>query len=469
MIIKLLKGWKENLSLKLIALVIAVFIWLFVSNQNDPTRTVTIQNVPITIVNEDSIGDIGKVAEPTGSDTVTVKVTERKSVVNRLGRNNFYVEADLENINQMNTVPLTVSCENARVSWDEIQITPAALKVNVEDKIEQTFSISVTTTGETASGYAVGRTEIPDGKTILIAGPESLINIINQVVAPVSVAGLNEDKDLTASLRVYDKNGSELTETQLSRLEFKSSSGAVLEDRTLTIRVSLWEERADFPLMVGTTGTPGAGYEVSDVTLLPAAATLIGTPEAFEEVGSILLIKDSVDVSGITENMTAEIDLTSTVEEYTDLRLPADADPLISVQVSVEKTGYLTIDIPMSDITLLNKPDNMKLVFTPADKISFGIRSEDGNMREPNRAGIKASMDLGVCEKEGNYDIPVSITLPEGYTLGGEVIVKVNASDQDTEAQQTLEISSGGEEAQSEADEAGEEEDDEAQGWLNIG
>ena len=98
MIIKVLKGWKENLSLKLIALVIAVFIWLFVSNQNDPTRTVTIQNVPITIVNEDSIGDIGKVAEPTGSDTVTVKVTERKSVVNRLGRNNFYVEATLRTL-----------------------------------------------------------------------------------------------------------------------------------------------------------------------------------------------------------------------------------------------------------------------------------------------------------------------------------------------------------------------------------
>ena len=467
MILDFIKGWKDNLILKLIALVIAVFIWVFVSNQNDPIRTVTIQNVPITIVNEDSVGDIGKVAEPQGSDTVTVKVTERKSVVNRLGRNNFYVEADLENINQMNTVPLTVSCDSARVSWDEIQITPASLKVTVEDKIEQTFSVSITTTGEAASGYAVGRTEIPDGKTILIAGPESLINIINQVVAPVTVMGLNEDKDLTASLRVYDKNGAELTETQMSRLEFKNSSGAVLEDRMLTIRVFLWEERTDFPLMAGTTGTPGAGYEISDVTLLPAATTLIGTPEAFEEVGSILLIKDSVDVTGITQSMTAELDLTSTVEEYDDLRLPADADPLISVQVSVEKTGYITVDIPMSDITLLHKPDNMKLVFTPADKISFGIRSSDGSMREPQEGTIKASMDLSACEEEGNYEIPVSITLPEGYSLGEEVIIKVNAFDQDTEAQQTLDRPAQ-EEVQSEADED-EDEDDAAQSWLNIG
>ena len=444
-----LKSVKDNLALKLIALIIAVLIWLFVSNQNDPSRTITIQNVPITIVNEDSIGDIGKVAEPSGGDTVTVKVTERRSVLNRLGRGNFYVEADLENINQMNTVPLTVTCDNARVSWDEVQITPSSLKVTVEDKIEQTFSISITTSGETAAGYAVGRTEIPDGKTILIAGPESLINIINQVVAPVTVAGMSEDRDLTAHLRVYDKNGSELTDTQMKRLEFKNSSGQVLEDRNVTIHVSLWEERSEFPLEAATTGMPGAGYQISDVTLLPATTTLIGTPEAFKEVGDFLVIAEPVDVEGVTESFSAELDLSSTVEAYDDLRLPADADPLISVQITVEKTGYSTVDIPMSDITLLNKPSNMKLVFTPADKISVGVRSDDGQMRQPDASQIKASLDLSVCRKAGNYDIPVTITLPEGYSQGTEVVVKVNASAQETEAQQTFELPR---ENQSEAD-----------------
>ncbi len=438
--LKVLKGLRENLALKLISVVVALMIWLFVTTQNDPTRTITIQNVPITIVNEDSIGDIGKVAEPAGSDTVTVKVTERRSVVNRLNRNNIHVEADLENINQLNTIPLTVTCDNSRVTWDEIEIRPSSLKVTVEDKIEQTFSVSVTTSGETAAGYAVGRTEIPDGKTILIAGPESLINIINQVVAPVTVAGLNEDKDLTAMLRVYDKNGSELSETQMNRLEFKNSSGTVLEDHSITIRVSLWEERSDFPLQASTSGAPGEGYQISDVTLLPATTTLIGTPEAFEEVGDFLLIADTVDVTGITESLTAELDLTSTVEAYDELRLPADADPLISVQITVEKTGYSTVDIPMSDITLLNKPASMKLVFTPADKISVGVRSDDGDMREPDPDEIKASMDLSACKEVGNYEIPVSIVLPEGYSQGEEVIVKVSASPVEEEAQQAIEL-----------------------------
>ena len=136
-----------NLVLKLIALVMGFLIWLMVTNSDDPTRSLILSNVPITIVNEDSIADIGKVVEPEGSSTVTLKVTERRSVLNRLARNgsDFYVEADLENINEMNTVPLTVNCTNPNVTWDEISINPSALKVKLEDKMEQAFVAAVTT------------------------------------------------------------------------------------------------------------------------------------------------------------------------------------------------------------------------------------------------------------------------------------------------------------------------------------
>lgn len=424
----------KNFALKLIALVMAVLVWGFVSNRDDPVRSMVIQNVPITIVNEDSIGDIGKVAEPAGADTVNLKVTERRSVLNRLSRNDFYVEADLENINQLSTVPLTATCENSRVTWDEIALTPSSLKVIVEDKTEQTFAVSVTTTGEVADGYAVGLTEVAEGKTILIAGPVSLINIINQVTAPVSVAGLSRDSDLRSILHVYDKNGAELTESQLQRLEFKSSSGTVLTERVLTVKVSLWEERTEFPLEIETTGRPGAGYRVSQVTLVPSSTTLIGTKEAFERIGDRLKIADGVAVDGITDNLTTEIDLSSTVEQYEDLKIPAGVDPQISVQVTVEKTGYSTVDIPLSDVILENKPEDMKLVFTPADKISVGVRSGNGDPALPDAGAIKARMDLSSCEKPGNYEIPVTFDLPKGYTVADEVVVKVSASEPDKEA-----------------------------------
>jgi methyl-accepting chemotaxis protein len=98
---KIVTTLTRDLGLKAIALVIACVIWVFVTNSNNPVRSITITNVPINLLNEDSIADIGKVAEPAGTDMVTLKVTERRSVLNRLNRSNFDVTADLENINEM--------------------------------------------------------------------------------------------------------------------------------------------------------------------------------------------------------------------------------------------------------------------------------------------------------------------------------------------------------------------------------
>ncbi len=446
---KVIKALTGNLALKIISLVFAFVIWVLVTNNNNPIRSMTISNVPITIVNEDSIGDIGKVAEPEGSDTVTLKLTERRSVLNKLNRNNFYVEADLETMNEMDTVPLTVVCDNAAVTWDEIAISPSSLKVKVEDKIEQTFPISVITTGEVADGYAVGKTEVEDGKNILIAGPESLVNIIGQVNAPVSVSGMSEDSDVTATLRVYDKNGAELTETQLGRLEFKTVSGDVIPDRAVPVSLSLWEVRTDIPLKIEAVGVPAFGYRVGSITAVPATVTLAGTKEAFEKIGSVLTVTDPVVVDGLSQSTEQELDLSSTLEAYEDVKLPADMDPVISVRVGIEKTGYSTLDLPLSSIVLLNKPEDRKLVFTPADKVTISVKAEDTN-EALTVDMIEATMDLEPCEEPGNYDIPVEVILPEGYSLSDEVIIKVSSSDTEEDELAGFQIRSatGEEEAQ---------------------
>ena len=440
---KIIKTLTRDLALKIIAVITAFIIWVFVTNSNNPVRSITISNVPINLINEESIADIGKVVEPIGSDTVTLKVTERRSILNRLSRSNFNVEADLETINEMDSVPLTVTCDNPAVTWDEISISPSSLKVNVEDKVEQTFAVSVVASGEVAPGYAVGKTDIQEGKTILIAGPASLINIIGQVNAPISVSGLREDKDLPSALRVYDKNGSELTESQMNRLEFKTSSGDVIEDYTVIVSISLWQLRSNIPLRVEASGVPADGYRVESITAIPSTVTLAGTAEAFEKIGSVLTVAERVTVDGLSDDSEQEIDLTSTLEQYEDLKLPADADTVVSVLIGIKRTGYNTVDIPLSDITLLNRPQNRKLVFTPADKITISVKADNTDNLPVAAEDIQAVMDLLECREPGNYDIPVSITLPEGYTLSDEVVVKVSSTDTGTE-DNTAQIRSSG-------------------------
>ena len=426
-----------NLWLKFLSLVIGAAIWLMVSNADNPTRTQLFTNIPINIVNKDSIADIGKVVEPEGNGTVTLRVTEKRSVLEKLSKSGsaFYVEADMNNITELNTVPLTVTCSNAAVTWDEIEVLPSSLKVTLEDKVEQTYVASVSVDGSPASGYEVGSTTILEGKNIVIAGPRSLMNIINQVVAPINVAGMEEDAVLSGTLKVYDKNGDTFSDSQLSSLEFKDEVGNVIPDHTVNVSVDLWKIKTDVPIVVTTTGIPAWGYNVTRITTIPETISVAGTEEALETLGSEFNVAEPVDVSGSKETVTAEIDLTNTLSGMDGIKLITDADPTVQVSVAIEANGDVTLSVPLSNINFENRPDKMSLVVTPADEVSVKIHPQSTDARTLTASDLTLSADLASCAEEGSYEIPITVTLPEGYELAENVSITVVSTRQEEQTE----------------------------------
>ena len=430
----------RNIGLKIAALVIAFFVWVGVTNTNNPVKTQLFTNVPITIVNQDAVADIGKVVEQQGNGTVTLRVTDRRSVLSQLARNgsDFYVEADMKNLNSMNTVPLTVTCSNPQVTWDKIEVLPSSLSVKLEDKVEQTYVASISTNGTPATGWEVGSSSVTTGKNIVLAGPSSLMRRINQVVAPVDVAGLSSDYTLSSVLKVYDKNGDELTDAQMKSLEFKDATGTVIKDHTVKVMVDLWKIRTDVPIRIRTTGTPAWGYRVSSIKMIPETISVAGTDEALAELGDELTVKDVINVSGAKENVKQEINLEDTLDQMSGLKLISDADPSVEVEVSIEKNGDVTLDIPLSDIVVQNRPEGMELVFTPADKISVSVHAMEDDEKPLTAKDISLSIDLSQCADPGSYEIPVHVTVPDGYELAGDVSLTVVSAKQEaaTEADQ---------------------------------
>ncbi len=427
---KIHKALLGNLWLKLLSVLIAIGIWVVVSDANNPTRTILFTNVPITIVNQDAVAEIGKVIEAQGSGTVTLRVTEKKSVLEKLNRSgsDFYVEADMNNITDINTVPLTVSCSNPVVTWDEIDVSPSSLKVKLEDKVEQTYVASVAAEGVPASGYEVGTSTITEGKNIVIAGPGSLMNIINQVVAPINVDGIKEDISLVSTLKIYDKNGDLFTDAQMSNLEFKDESGNILDNHKVEVNVYLWKIRTDVPIKVKTTGAPAWGYRVSDITTIPETISVAGTDEALEKMGDEFDVSDLIDVSGATEDVTQEIDLSATLAQTEGLKLISGADPSVQVEVVIEASGDVTLQIPLTAIAFVNKPEGMDLVFTPADEVSVKVHALSVDAKKLSAEELTLSCDLSPCAAEGSYEIPVSVALPEGYELAADVTLTVVAT-----------------------------------------
>lgn len=419
-----------NLGLKFLSLVVAFVIWLLIVNIDNPIRSALFRDVKIQVANEDSVTEIDKVFDITSAETVVLRVTERRSVLQSLSRDDFVVTANMEDLNEMNSVPLTVTCSNPNVTWDEIQIVPSSMQVQLEQKKQSEFVVNISVSGQPGRGFEVGRTEVVDGKTVQIAGPESMLNRISQVVASVDVSRVRTDQRLKAVLSVIDKNGDSFTETQMSRLQVMDANGVLLSENTVLVDVSLWEVRSDIPIQVEVDGTPAPGCRVAGVTLMPTSVSLAGTPEALKALDGRLVLGEAVSAEGRSDNFNSEFDLTETLADYTDLKLAAGTDPMLTVSVQIERTGDRTLDIPLSNLEVLNRPEEMVLTFSPADVIPVSIHGEV-SQQPVTVSDIRASIDLGVCEEAGTYTIPVEIELPEGYTLISDVNLVVTATEQE--------------------------------------
>ena len=87
------------------------------------------------------------------------------------------------------------------------------------------------------------------------------------------------------------------------------------------------------------------------------------------------------------------------------------------------RTDYAEYEIPVNSITVNNKPSDTDLVFD-REKITVRILGTEEALENLKEAQIALSIDLksyGV----GEYEVPVQITLPDGYTSLDTVKVKL--------------------------------------------
>lgn len=427
----------HNMGLKLLSVLAACLIWLVVMDNNDPVNIQVYKNVPITIKNEDTITNANKtytVVDDT--DKVNVYVTARRSVRSRLSTSSFTVKADLENYNEaLGSVPLEFSCTDPSVQPENLRIVPSSLKIKMEDKVEQSFAPVVTVSDKPAKGYELGRTTLPNGDTIKIAGAQSLINIIGKVTVPVEISNFTESTQGRYAIRIEDKNGTTFNESQMAGLEIKGADGVVLQDNMLDVGIEIWKIYEDIPIKVQTSGEPAAGYRVTNITMTPAMVNLAASESAIEKLGGSLILDDVISIEGVSAGRELTFDVNDTLSKYADIRLQAETASVVTVNLQVEEVGSKTFDFPVSELELKNAPQGKKLIFTPTDKLQINVRSTEENLQNLSASDIKAALDLTACAENGNYTIAVEVTLPDNCELGADVTIVVNVGDIESETE----------------------------------
>ena len=401
----------ENPGLKLLALVMAVLLWLIIVNIEDPVDTKRFTNIAVTIQNESIILNDGKMYQIT-NDTATVDVTvsAKRSILTRIQSSDIVATANVENLQLDSMIPITITIPAYEGRYESAVTYPTNMQISIEDIKTNKFPITAELTGTLRDGYFVESTTItPDNVTI--SGPESVVSSISSVVARTNVSGVSSDTDLSGTLVLYDADNKEIDQSLLT---------TNLGDAGLTVSVHIMET-LKVPISVSTTGIPASGYTVGEVTCEPSSVPLTGKEGVFENLSKIKI--PPIDVSGKSETIETVIDLS----DY----LPAGAsfadtdDEKVLVTVTIEKYGTKTINWPTGSIVVQNAPNGYSVSYPDTSEVAFEIQGREEALSKLSASDVKVTIDLSECTKGGEYTVPLSVRLPDGCSLSDSVEVKI--------------------------------------------
>lgn len=408
------KKLRSNLGLKLLSLVIAILIWYVVVDNNDPVETAQ-YSVRITVENESYIRNgTQDYRIDDAYKTVTVYIKANRSKLKNITSDDITVTADLTQIVDLDSdpvmVPLTASCSG--ISQTAITLSRTAIPITIESISSKEFPVTVST-GDSSPGsdYEVGTTTA-NPESVIINGPESIVDSIDSVIAEIDVTGMTADGTKQATLKILDKNSEELSdETIEDDLTF---DGGVPD---VSVYVDLWKKQSDVSLEVNYSGEPASGYQVTNVSTTPETITVVGTDSALAELednGNVISIpEDLISVDGATTDVSVTIEMDDIMPD--DIRPASTMADTLTVTLTILPDEGKELNLPVEDITTNNLDSSLTVSY---DQTTLAVRvsGDSEDLSDLKTSDIEASIDLS-GKGEGDYTVDVQVTLPDGITL----------------------------------------------------
>jgi len=398
----------SNLSTLILALVLAVVVWLSAVTASNPNVERS-RTVPLEIVGLDPdmlvVGNL-----PT---QVRVTLEAPSSVMDSMNTSENAIQAwvDIAGLDagthdlevQLNISPTFRPVRHTSVAPEFVSIT-------LEPLLTRTYPVRLELTGEPAVGYQKGRrTSVPS--SVVVSGAASLVSQIDQVVASIDITGATETIQRDVPLVAVDLNGEPVSGVTITPLDVRVTQPIFLQGgyRNVIVRVV-------------TEGQPANGYKLTNITVSPLNVVVFSSDPQLVN-----------DLPGYVE--TESIDLTDAVDDidtYVGINLPEGVtmvgDQFVLVQVSIAAIeGSLTMSLPVMPIGLLPihaaliSPDTVDVILSGPVPILDGMTPDDV------RVWVDVSdLELGAHQLEPNVDlipdrIVVESVLPS--TVSVEIII----------------------------------------------
>lgn len=384
----------HNFGLKVLSVALAALLWLVVINSQDPVETVTFEDVPVTIINEDALIAKDKIPEVVEGDTVSVVVEARRSICDKLTKADIIAVADFEKISVTDAVPIDVTVSGyAEREAEIIRGMNQVMKLRLEDSISKDFRVKISTTGHAADGYVIGDM-VASPNMITLTGSSTQISKVKEVVLMIDVDKISSDSNAVGVPVIYDMNGDVVNSSKVT-MSTKEVAVSIPVLKTKTVKIE-----------VTTTGEPAPGYEVGTISYQPEFVTVAGVPTELVLLGSSLKAYcDVTDQNGVVEE---NIDIAGLWNESLESLRLVDEDKL-AVTVTMKKFEEKLLELTPEDVELRGLADEFTGSIAMLHATRIQVRGSAASMTDVSVQSLAPYIDLSNIEVPGCYRMSVCL------------------------------------------------------------
>lgn len=387
-----------------LAVILAVGLWFYVSIVRGEPATNTIEGIPVTFVGTDVLQENG-----------LMLVGEAPTV-------DLQIQADVTTLAQLTNKSITLRVDVSRItgateysmSYDIVPptgVSESSFTVLSHDPANVTFTVArydtveVPVRGVLAEGSSIAEGYVARGfqftqETISVSGRADLVAQVKGALVTLSGENLSETVQENKSYQLIGADNQVLEGLEVTCFP-----------ETVDVTYEIWQEK-EVPLKVMLEPGGGAAYDndlenkvngnVSYFDITPQKVTVRGRPEDMASLTDLTLAPISLaDIDG-TMKVSRDIPLAEGLEISGNV---STADITITVD-GLEKQSF---EVSRDVFTLLNVPEGFQADIRTAS-LWVTIRGTAEALEEVSPENIRGTVDLANVEKaNGQYTVPVRV------------------------------------------------------------
>lgn len=318
----MVKWIKENdMLLRLFALLIAILMWMFVMNEENPDYSKKYSEIPVQIEGLEQLNENGLTIVNGGNTTIKVKVKGKRDRMTLVSSDKIQAKVSVASITEPGTYNL-----NYTVQVDVYDVTvatkdPEQVSLEIARLVNKSVPVSVSFTGNLGEGLrTAGVTATPDA--ISVKGPEQVLDQIKTAQVKYDLTELTDSVTTSLSYRFLDDDGNEVNMEELT-----------VDTPSIQLAIPLLQTKS-VPVVVNFYSSDYLSEDLIETTIDPASVTLEGDPSVMRGLNQ--LIVGSISLRNVVE--------TGKYDYEFDMTLPNGVvfteNPVDTAKVHIAVPGY---------------------------------------------------------------------------------------------------------------------------------